>query len=195
MPEVVSKKAYRINVKNLVYATLTTDTSTGCTYAAPKPFSKTRQIQISPKICAGELFGDGALDDVQSKIVGYDVQIDVNKVPVETQAVVYGHKIATNGTLIKGKADQSPYIALGLEIEQSNGERELVWLLKGKAQPNANTVQQTENNMNYSTESVKLSFVAREFDGNFEAICDTAYTTVTPQVASAFLTAVPTTFA
>lgn len=190
-----SKKEYRINVKNMVYALVTSDTEEGTTYGEVKSFASARQIQVSPVLAQGDLFGDGSKEKTLSKIVGYDVQLDVNKVFAEVRAEIFGHKLTADGILVVGEADQPKEMALGYEIEQTGGTSEMVWLLKGTPQPYGNTVQQTEQNINFSTDSMKISFVKRVSDGNFQAIGDTAYDGFSADLAKSFLKTVPIKFA
>lgn len=189
-----SKKEYRINVKNLVYAVVVSDTKDAVKYGEIKPFGSARQIRVSPTIAQGDLYGDGAKEKSMNKITGYDVQVDVNKVFVEVRAEILGNKITADGVLVDGGDDQPKEIALGYEIEQTGKTSEYVWLLKGTPQPFGNDVQQTEQNINYSTDSLKISFVKRAYDGQFRAIGDTAYEGFSAEKAAEFLKTVPTEF-
>jgi phi13 family phage major tail protein len=190
MPEVA--KEYRINVKNLVYAMLTDDTKTAVTYGTVKPFSSARQVQLSPTLAAGEIFGNGVKEKSISKITGYDLTLDVNKIQIDVRAEILGHTINSDGKLIIGGNDQPKYFAIGYEIEQTGSKRELVWLLKCIAQPFASQDGQSEKDIKFSTDSIKISCVAREFDTNFQVIGDTNYSTFTDAMANTFLSTVPT---
>jgi phi13 family phage major tail protein len=170
---------------------LTDDTKSAVTYGTVKPFSSARQVQLSPTLAAGEIFGDGVKEKSMSKITGYDLTLDVNKIQVDVRAEILGHTINSEGKLIIGGDDQPEYFAIGYEIEQTGNKRELVWLLKCIAQPFANQVSQSEKDIKFSTDSIKISCVAREFDRIFQVIGDTNYSTFTDDMADAFLKAVP----
>lgn len=191
METMKSKKEYRMNVRNLVYAPVLSDTEEKTEYGQVKKFASARQIQIAPTIAQGDLYGDGVKEKSMSKITGYDVQVDVNKVPLEVRADILGHEIDDNGLLWIGENDQPKEIALGYEVEQTGETSELVWLLKGTAQPFGNTVQQTETNINYSTDSLKITFVKRRSDGQFQALGDTAYEGLLEATAKTFFAAPP----
>lgn len=185
--------SYRMNVKNLVYAKLLTDTETGTTYGDIKKFADARQIQVTPTIASGDCYGDGAKKKSQSKITGYEVTTDVNKAQVDVRADLFGHKFTPDGELIIGNDDKPIEFAFGYEIEQTEGNRELVWLLKCTAQPYAYTVQQTEGDVKYASDSIKITSIMRESDNNFQLIGDTNNSTFTDEKANAFLSTVPTT--
>lgn len=187
-----SKKEYRVNVKNLVYALIISDTEEKTVYGEVKRFASARQIQISPTIAQGDLYGDGAKEKSYSKITGYDIQVDVNKVPIEVRADLYGHRVTPDGILVINENDKSKEFAFGYEVEQTGATREVCWLLKCSAQPFGNTTQQSETNINYSTDSLKISCVKRLSDGNFQALGDTAFESFTEEMAETFLDTVPT---
>lgn len=188
-----SKRAYRINIKNPVYSLLTSDDKTSCVYGDVKSLGEAMEIQITPTLATGTLYGDGAKVDDSVKITGIDVQFGATKIPIEDRASMLGNTYV-NGVLVENKTDQSKYIAFGYEVEQTDGKRECIWLLKGKAQPISSTSQQSESNINYSTDSIKISFIPRTFDGAIRAFGDTANDAFTTALADAFLKTVPTTF-
>lgn len=187
-------KSYRINIKNLVYAPLTSDTKTACTYGEIKRLAGLKSIQLTPTVATGEDYNDGAKDFNISKITGYELAVESSKIPVDARAEILGHKINADGILIVSANDQPIDVAVGYEIELDENRRELVWLLKGKVQPYAQTVNQSEKDIKVASDSTKFVFVKREFDGNFQAVGDTSVSTFTDIKAETFLSSVPTTF-
>ena len=187
------ENSYRMNVKKLVYAKLLTDTKTETTYGDIKPFADARQIQITPTVATGDCYGNGSKKKSQSKITGYEITTDVNKAQVDVRADLFGHKFTTDGELIIGSNDKQAEFAFGYEIDQTEGNRELVWLLKCTAQPYSYTVQQTEGDIKYASDSIKITAVMRESDENFQLIGDTNNSTFTDVLAESFLSTVPTT--
>lgn len=169
----VSKKANKINVKNLVYCLCTQDISTSVTYGSVKPLAKSMQIQVTPAVAAGTLYGDGAQQENISKLTGIAVALDVNKIPIEDKAIILGHTYA-NGVMVEHKDDIAPDIAIGYMVEETNASAEYIWLLKGKAEPMNESVQQSTNAINFSTDSITVNFVPREKDGQIRYYADSA---------------------
>lgn len=167
------KKANRINVRNLVYAEVLTDTKAGTTYGVIKPVAPAMQVQLTPQVAAGALYGDGLKQEEDVKLTGMQAVMDVNKVPIDVRADWYGHTYE-NGVVHEKDTDVAKYIAIGYLVEQTGGEAEYVWLLKGKPQPYGSTVQQTTENINYSTDSVTVNFIPRESDAEIRAFGDSA---------------------
>lgn len=187
--------AFRINVKNFCWAKMLTDTTEGCTYeTTPTKIPGLMSVDISPTMATGELYGDGAKVDAVSKITGYAVTIALNKLPLATRAAWLGHKLTTDGVMVVSADDQPIDIAIGYESEETGDNRELTWLLKGKAAPGAKSDKQSEGNVTYSTDTITINFVARIADKRFEAIGDTENPTFTSALADKFLNSVPTTF-
>lgn len=186
-----SKQCYTMNIKNLVYAELIKDTQEEVTYGKVYKIQGLMKIQITPTIATGELYGDGAKRSVANKTTGYDVQLQVNKIPIETRVHWMGHKMV-NGVLVSSAKDQPIYIALGYEAEETENHRELTWLLKGNCQPPSRDQEQSEGNIKFSTDSIKLSFIAREYDSNFYYTGDTAFSDFTEEMADKFLKEAPT---
>lgn len=185
------KKAYRINVKKPVYAILISDTKTSVAYEAVEKFSEAMQIQVTPEVASGQLYGDGVKQSEISKLVGITLVIDATKVPINVRAKINGNKYE-NGVLTEHIDDKPPWIAFGYEVEQDEkNTSEYIWLLKGRAQPYASTVQQATENVNYSTDSVTINFVPREFDGEFRKTADSADSTFTEEMADKWFDNVP----
>lgn len=185
------KKAYRINVENLVYAVLKTDDTTGLSYGPIKKFSEAMQVQLTPTVASGTLYGDGVKQSTITKLTGITGVFDVTKIPIDVKADISGSKYE-NGVLIEKASDTAPYIALGYKIPQDEaGVAEYIWLLKGRAQPYANTVQQATDSINYSTDSITIDFVTRENDGAIKHSADSADSTFTDVMAKAWFTKVP----
>ena len=160
-----SKKANRINVKNVVYAVLLDDTAEGAAYGEVRPLSPAMQVQITPSLATGVLYGNGAQQENIAKLTGIAMVLDVNKVPIEERAVILGHEY-TNGVLVEKDGDEAPYIAVGYQVDETNKSVELIWLLKGRAQPFNSTVQQSSDSINFSTDSININFLPRDYDGS-----------------------------
>lgn len=179
------KKANRINIKNVVYAVVTDDSTTETTYGPIKPVAPAMQVQLTPTVATGDLYGDGVKQETMSKLTGIQLVLDVNKVPIDVRAEINGNTYE-NGVLVEKATDQAPYIAVGYMVEQTNNTAEYIWLLKGKAQPYGSTVQQATENINYSTDSITIDFVARDSDGEFRRFADSADETFTSEMAAAW---------
>lgn len=180
-----SKKSNRINITNPVYTVITSDTPEGTTYGEVKSMGEAMQIQLTPSIAEGKLHGNGVEQENIAKLTGIAVSFDLNKLYIETRAEILGNQYE-NGVLIEKAGDEAPYIALGYEVEQTGGTKEQVWLLKGSARPLNSTVQQQNENINFSTDTVSINFIPRTSDGQLRFFGDTANADYTEEQAKNF---------
>lgn len=188
-----SVQAYRINIANPVYAVVTSDTAEGTTYGEVKPFGEAQQIQITPSVATGQLYGNGAIVDSSALLTGLTIQFQTTKVPIETRADIYNQTV-TDGVLQEKAGVTANYIALGYEVPQSNGTSEYVWLLKGRPQPLGSNVQQSEQNINYSTDTINIDFVKRASDDMLRFYADAANADFTKEQADAWFNEGPSTY-
>lgn len=185
-----STKANRFNVSKIVYSVLSKDDATGYVFGPIKKFGDPMTVQLTPSFATGKLYGGGVVKEDMSKLTGAALKVDVNKVPIEVRAEIYGHDY-TSGVLTTNASDQAKDIAIGYEVEQTGDNVELVWLLKGKAKPFGSNVQQSEENIKYSTDSIDIGFMPRDFNGDIKKDGDTSNADFTAEMATAFLLTIP----
>lgn len=183
--------AYRINVKNPVYALLTEDNNTCCSYSEVKSFGESQEIAIAPKVITGSNYGNGTKVHEEVKLLSYDVTCQITKMNTWVCKDVLGQKYDNTGVLIENKDDKIPYIALGFEVELTEGHREVCWLVKGKAQPPSKTFKQREENISYGNDTIKFTFIPRTYDGDLRRIGDTSNGIFTDESADKFFETVP----
>ena len=182
-----SKQAYKINIKKPVYCEVLTDTAEGTTYGDVKSLGDAQQIQVTAVSSTGQLYGDGAIVDSSAKLTGLTVVLNTTKVAVEARADIYNYTV-TNGVVQVKAGVQAKYIALGYEVEQTSGDSEYVWLLKGRPQALNENVQQSENNITYSTDQMTIDFVKRVSDDMLQYFADAANADFTAAQAEKWFT-------
>lgn len=188
-----SVKSNRINIKKPVYCLITADTAAGTTYGEVKSFGEAMQVQITPQMSTGVLYGNGRKQEDRGSIKGYAVVADVNKLFSEVKAEIMGHTMV-DGVVIVKDGDEAPYIAFGYEVEQTGGTKEQIWFLKGRAQPSNQTIQQSADNINFSTDSVSMNFIPRDSDEEISFFGDTANSSYTSAQATAFFATGPVSY-
>lgn len=168
-----SAKSNRINVKNLVFCTLTSDDASGVVYGDVNPLAKAMTIEVTPSQATGVLYGDGAQQENLAKLTGLSAALEVNKIAIENRAVIQGHKYE-DGVMVYSADDEAPYIAIGYQVEGTNGYSEYVWLLKGRVQEGNQSAAQATDNINFTTDKMTINFIPREFDRFLEFTADSA---------------------
>lgn len=185
-----SVKANRFNVSRIVYAVITKDDLTNVTHSTIKKLGDPMTVQLTPSYATGTLFGGGVKTEDMSKMTGAVLKVDLNKIAIEDRAILGGHTYA-DGVMSEKAGDEAPEIAAGYEVEETGGNQELVWLLKGKAKPIASSVQQSTENISFSTDSLEIAFIPRIFDKKIKDFGDTANADFTAIMAAAYLDSVP----
>lgn len=178
---------YRINVRNFKRASVTADTDSSYTLGTIVPIPTLRSVDISFKSASGELYGDGELVSNRSKMTGASLQFGIDKLSLADKVAILGATETAKGTLPIKTTDTPPKNAYYFEIEHDDGGYEAVWMLVGTAQPINISAQQTESNINYSTETVNIDFVRRNKDKAVLVIADTDDAAFTTANQTAFL--------
>lgn len=185
------KRSYRFNVKKPVCCILLTDTASEVTYDTEiMTLGEAMQIQTTVQIANGELFGDGIKTISESMIVGMTTALDITKIPSCVAARIQGHEVV-EGVVIDNANDEAPYIAVGYMLDSTGGEAEYVWLLKGKAKPINDSVQQRTTTLNYSTQTLNVDFIPRIFDNRLRFYADTTHEDFTDEQAEKWFATPP----
>lgn len=185
-------KGYRINIKNPACAILTSDTKEGTEYGPVLSLGESQTIVVTPSVASGALYGDGAQQDAESRLTGMTVALDTTKVPMEVKAEIYKLQ-EKDGVLMEEAGGSAEYIAFGYETEQTDGNSEYVWLLKGKPRPMNDTRQQSDTQIKYSTDKMEIDFVRRKSDNMLRYFAEVGTLGFTAEQASAWFNEGPST--
>jgi len=153
-----------ISLRNLVYSKLTKDDATGVTYDAVKKFAPAISANINRNSSSTSLYTDDGVSEVATSTGETELELGVSNIPLAVQADVLGHEIRA-GVLIRKATDQSPYVAIGFESENSDGSYKLVWLYKGKFQVPSQEFQTKGESVEFQTRTITGKFAKRDFDG------------------------------
>lgn len=188
-----SAKSYRINITNPVYALLESDTEEGVVYGSVKSLGEAMQVQLTPSVATGKLYGNGVVKEDISKLKGIAMAFDATKISIEDRAAIQGHRYE-NGVMVEKDGDEAPYLAFGYKIEGTNKKDEYVWLLKGRATPMNETHKQSEDNITFSTDTMNINFIPREKDKEIRYYADSANSTFTTTQADGWFKTGPVTY-
>lgn len=188
-----SVQTNRINVSNLVYAKLISDSASGVSYGEVKQIAPVMKVGVTPAIAKGVNYGDGRQTENLGKLTGLTVALDTNKIPIETTADLMGHEY-TDGVLIEKDGDEPPLIAVGYKVENTQEKNEYVWLLKGRAQQANQEVKQKTENIDFSNDTININFWPREYDKQLRFYGDTANASFTTNQAEAWFLNPPVTY-
>lgn len=180
---------YKFNVRNCKFAPVTADTSNAYSIGDAVNLPALRTVDIAFLTASGELYGDGEIVSKRTKLTGATLRIGIDKVPQTARATMLGHTMESGKGIMDVKTTDTPIpIAVYLEIELDDGGYEAVWLLTGKAQPINITGNQSETNINYTTDELTIDFIRRELDKCVLKLSDTDNSDFTTANQTAFRT-------
>lgn len=164
-------KGTLIGVRNLHYAVLKSDDSTGAKYEAPVSIAGVKTIDIKPTSGVDTLYGDDAPFDVADYLGDIEVDITTAQIPLKDLAALLGHTV-TKGVMDYKSTDTPPYVCIMFESLKSNGKRRFVKMLKGKFSEPEENYQGKEEKVTWNTPKIVGHFVVREYDKAWKRVAD-----------------------
>ena len=152
-----------VGLKNLYYAKLLKDDSTGINYDTPKRGPALIEINYETNTNETTLYADDMPLDVATSQGETSFSMNSADLPLEMQADLLGHKLI-NGVLVCSADDVAPYFAVMFENQQRDGSTRYVKLLKGKfKEPSDNSKTKTDS-PEFSTPTIEATFINRAHD-------------------------------
>ena len=169
-----------------------TETAGVLTYGTPELIAGAMEISRNPTVASGQLYGDGKIAHTTNRKVGYEIVLGHNKIPSKWRRWMEG-TVYTSGVESGTSEDEPKPLAIGWEVEKTGGESELIWFLYCKANPIEETVQQSEENINYSTDSVTITATEHDSVGRYYTFIDSEDENITEAMVGDFFKKVQTT--
>lgn len=163
----------RINVKNLYMAKATKQEDGQVVFDKPEHIIGMEKISRKTQMASGKLHGDGKIRKNSIKKSGYELSLSLNNLPSEWRNYLEGTTFTDGGVEYATSKDIPNYFAIGWEVEKTGGFSEFVWFPFCQAQPIEQETQQTEDNINYSTDSITILALENDFIGRYYTFIDT----------------------
>ena len=175
----------KINVQNVHLAEITKSPEGEIAFGKPEHVVGAMQIGRNPQIASGQLYGDGKISHETSKKVRYELNVDLNKLPTKWRRYMEGVTVTTGVESGTSKDEPNPF-AIGWEVEKTGDQKELVWFVYCLANPIQETTRQSEDNINYSTDSITISALEDDSLGRFYTLIDSEDEEITPEMIANF---------
>lgn len=163
----------RINVKNLYMAKATKQEDGQVVFDKPEHIIGMEKISRKTQMASGKKYGDGKIRKNGIKKSGYELSLSLNNLPSEWRNYMEGTTLTDGGVEYATSKDIPNYFAIGWEVEKTGGFSEFVWFPFCQAQPIEQETQQTEDNINYSTDSITILALENDFIGRYYTFIDT----------------------
>lgn len=182
----------KINVQNVHLAEIEESPEGTLTFGTPEHVVGAMEFGKTPQLSTGQLYGDGKITHSTSRKVAYQVIANLNKLPTRWRRYMEGVTV-NNGVESGTSKDEPKPFAIGWEVEKTGGKKEMIWFLYCLAEPIQETNRQSEENTNYSTDSVTITALEDDGLGRFYTFIDTEDEEITPEMAENFFKKVQTT--
>lgn len=146
-----------VGLEKLYVAKILTDEAT-TTFDKPKYLKGIKEISIKPKITNDEFYAENILWISDSTLASIDVEVDITDLTNEDEAFLLGHKIATEGGIIKSANDKAPDVALLLKANKGNGKARYVICYKGNFSAADEEYKGKEGKANFQSKKLKATF-------------------------------------
>ncbi|AJA42868.1 phage tail protein [Clostridium tetani] len=146
-----------VGLEKLYVAKILSDGET-TTYDTPKYLAGIKEIGVKPKVNSDEFYAENQLWLSESTLANVDVEVDITDLTNEDEAMLLGHKIATEGGIIKSADDVAPEVALLFKANKGNGKARYVVLYKGKFSIGDEDYKGKEGKANFQSKKLKATF-------------------------------------
>lgn len=161
----------KINIKNFHFAKVAEKEGV-LVYEKPVHIPGLEEITRTPQVATGKKYGDGIIRYSISKKTGYTVELNHNVIPAEIKSYMEGTTISESGVEHGSSTDKPRPFAAGWEVEKADGESEYIWFLFGFAEPISVSTKQSEDNVNFSSDTLKITFLEHESLKRFYTFVD-----------------------
>lgn len=151
-----------IGINNLHIAKLVNDPADGsnATYGEIISYPWLRQIQIEPQSSSETLYADNKSVAVANGTSQFNLTIETATLPLEYKALLLGHSYE-DGVMTVHSEDNAPYFAVMFETTKQNGKKRFVKFLKVQFAEPSESSSTKEENISYSTPSIKATAIYR----------------------------------
>lgn len=166
-------KEVRVNVKNFHIARASVSEDGTLVYETPEHLVGVESVGRKVNVAEGKLYGDGVARKKHSKKTDYELSVTHNGIAAEVRSYMEGTTLTESG-LEYGSSDDVPGIfATGWEVEKTGGYSDFIWWPYCQASPIEESTAQTEDNVNYSNDSIAVSAMQHPSLNRFFTRCDT----------------------
>ena len=137
-------------------------------YALPIKIAKAISLKVDPKVNSATLYADDGPSETASSLGEIDVELEIDKLTSDKQALILGSKKDSNGVLLGSADDLPPYLALGFQVPTTGGFK-FTWLYKGKFEPVSEEYKTQGDKVDFQTPKVKATFIKRACDNRWKA--------------------------
>ncbi|HCL4466700.1 TPA: phage tail protein [Clostridium botulinum] len=146
-----------VDLKKLYVAEVKEDGLT-TVFGEPRYFEGIKELGLKPKVNSDDFYAEGILWLSDTTLANIDVEIDITDLKKEEEAFLLGHKLATEGGIIRSANDKAPEVALLYKAIKGNGKARYGIMYKGTFSIGDESYKGKEGKSNYQTKKLKGTF-------------------------------------
>lgn len=157
------------SLRNLHFALLTKDDSTGVAYGEMKQLAKMIKVDVNNASASTELYGDDGVVAVDTSAGVTTVTLEMSDISLTNQGILLGHTV-TKGVMERATTDEAPVFGIAFEGRDQDGKKVFKKFLKGKALEMDSTMETRVGTPKFNTPTMVMKFMAREFDNKIDRV-------------------------
>ena len=185
----MNKQGILIGCRDVVFAKMTADASSGTTYEsdlffAPGVIEVALTAQTTNESIAAD---DVPLYEVLNSLDGFDLSLTMASVGSDGRAYLLGNTVDAKGVLFEASDDEAPYVAMGFKTARSDGSDDYIWLYKGRfAQGDSTFHTKEKGQVNWQTPVLTASFIPRISDKKIRCVVNSEDSSASTIISSFF---------
>lgn len=169
----IHDRQVRINCKNFHIARAHKSEEGILIFDRPEHLVGVEKVTKNPTVAGAKLYGDGIVRIMSNKKTAYQLTIDHNGIDESVKSYMEGTKITESGLEYGTSKDEPGIFACGWEVEKTGGFKQFIWWPYCIVEPIDEETQQTEDNVNFSTDSLKIIAMEHPKIGRYYVKFDT----------------------
>ncbi|MHB9909361.1 major tail protein [Clostridium botulinum] len=146
-----------VDLKKLYVAEVKEDGLT-TVFGETRYFEGIKELGLKPKVNSDDFYAEGILWLSDTTLANIDVEIDITDLKKEEEAFLLGHKLATEGGIIRSANDKAPEVALLYKAIKGNGKARYGIMYKGTFSIGDESYKGKEGKSNHQTKKLKGTF-------------------------------------
>ncbi len=153
-----------VGLEKLYVAEIIKDDETGVEFDTPRYLEGVREIAINPSMNTEPFYAENVEWMSETTLESIEVEIDITDLKDEEEAFLLGHKVATEGGIIKSADDIAPDVALLYKANKGKGEYRYQILYKGTFSLSEDGAKGKEGTTDYRSRALAARFAPLRFN-------------------------------
>lgn len=147
-----------VSIEKLYAARLKTETDSTATYDTPRYLEGVKELGIKPKQDSAPYFHEGRKILEELSLSDIDITLNITDLSDEDEAYVLGHKLATEGGVIRNANDIPPEVAFLVKANKAKNVDRYLVLYAGTVQEPDDDMKGKEGKANFQSKKLSASF-------------------------------------